>query len=168
MSMALLPSVEDGQIALAILFRDSDRKARLVARDLRHEEGIWDLELDRTSTALRPTAISNTVIPPECVPQLIPVHPSPSDNDEEGEDDDDESSFLGGVMVVGGRKLLFYEMASEEARVKQQNKINKTEKLKADSDPSKAKAARLKEVQRATRILKPTVSIQWPGSNITT
>ncbi|RXW24467.1 hypothetical protein EST38_g1372 [Candolleomyces aberdarensis] len=173
LSMAFLPTEEE-EYALAILHLDPMQRIQLLGRDIVTNDESEDWELSPfPSTILQPTAISNKTIPfpTEYPPHLIPVQPAdlPEDEDEdEDEKEDDSSDFLGGVLVVGGRKLLLYELATPEGRAKQKGKMKRLQdKLKGNSDPIKLKEARAKQLERDARKRKPTASVDWPWGEMT-
>jgi DNA damage-binding protein 1 len=99
--------------------------------------------------------------PTEIFSQLIPVPPNePLGQDRRGE------TFLGGVLVVGGKEILLYEVASLQNQEKQMGKLKRLEAKKTSSDLAEASRAREKEQERTNRIRKPKVSIEWPWSEL--
>ncbi|KAG2010117.1 pre-mRNA-splicing factor rse1, variant 2 [Coprinopsis cinerea AmutBmut pab1-1] len=157
LSIAFLPTEE---YSIAILHVDLQSRVQLLAREI-PESSDSDFSI-RPSTVLNPTVISNKSIPfpTEYIPKLVAV---PAGQYEEV---DDDSTFLGGVLVIGGRKILLYELASEESREKQKGKAARLEKMLADSD--KAQEARAKQAEREGRRRKPTASVVWPWDEVAT
>ena len=132
---------------------------QLHARDIL----LDDLELSaRPSVILHPTPLSEKVVPfpTDIVPRLVSV-PAPDPYT-----DADENVFKGGVLVIGGRKLLLYELASKEAQEKQKGKWRKLEARKSSSDASEVAKAKEKEVERESRRRKPKASVEWPWSEV--
>ena len=80
--------------------------------------------------------------------------------------DSDDDVFRGGVLVLGGRKLLLFELAGREAQTKQKGKRRRLEEKKASSDPNEAAKAREKEAEREGKRRKPKATIEWPWSDI--
>ncbi|KAG6837618.1 hypothetical protein H0H93_006139 [Arthromyces matolae] len=159
LGLEFLP-VPDLEYALAILHIDYQGRVQLLARDCILE----DLELSSSpSTTLTPTTILQKEVPyPEDIPlKLLPVHPQPSD------DGDAEEDFLGGILVIGGRSILMFELASVESRGKQRSKKKRLEAKKKSTDAGEAARAREKEKEREGRARKVQGSVQWPWSEVT-
>lgn len=150
----------EDEYALAILHLDYQERVQLLARDIL----LDDLELSAyPSAVLQSTSISAKVLPfpTEAVPQLAPV---PMGVLEDG--DDGEESFLGGVLILGGRKILLYELASSEGQAKQRGKRRRLESKKRSGDAADAAKAREKEREREARIRKAQGSIDWPWGEV--
>ena len=73
--------------------------------------------------------------------------------------DSDDGVFRGGVLVLGGKKLLLFELAGWEARAKQRRKRRRLEEKKESSDPNEAAKAREKEAEREAKRCKPKATI---------
>jgi DNA damage-binding protein 1 len=153
-------ALTDGGYHLAVLHQDALRNVQLISRDLEQIKDGWDLS-PFPSTIIHPTAISEKIFPSpdDDVPFLVPLHSAGWD-EEEG---DEGLNFLGGVLVVGGTKIVLYELASEKSRKKQEGKRSRLEKMKA----SDAKSAKAKQVERDARKRKPTASVDWPWGQVT-
>jgi len=156
-SLAFLPLEED-EYAIAVLFLDSQGRLQLCARDI----DIDNQELSmHYSLLLQPTFISDKVIPcpTELPPQLVPVPPDVflqhTDN-----------SF-GGVLVVGGRQILFFDMASKQNQERQRGKRKRLETKKNSDDSAVSAKAKAKEKERSSRTRKPKASVEWPWSEVT-
>ncbi|KAF8895272.1 CPSF A subunit region-domain-containing protein [Infundibulicybe gibba] len=139
------------------------KRVQLLARDLNMEE----FEISSSpSISLYPTIITPKILPypTESVPILIPVPPVPSDNSRpEGGD----GRFLGGILVLGGRRILLYGLASPSGQDKQKGKRRRLETRKRSGDSEEAAKARAKEIERETKEKKPTGSVDWPWSHVT-
>lgn len=159
-SLAFLPSPEE-EYSLAILHLDHQERVQLLARDINVEE----LELSPApSTVLHPTPLSNKTLPypTEDIPALIPVPPA-----EHGEATDSSSEpFLGGVLVVGGKRILLFELASSDGQEKQKGKRRRLDTKKNSTDATEAAKAKEKEKEREGRRRKPKASVEWPWSEI--
>ncbi|KAJ7134358.1 CPSF A subunit region-domain-containing protein [Mycena epipterygia] len=156
LSFVFLPSPDE--YSIAILHLDHARRVQLHARSVFADDVSRDL-----STVLHPTPISSKILPyPEdAVPKLIPV-PCPEGADIDREEDDE--SFIGGVLVVGGTRILLFEMASVYGQAKQKNKRRKLEQGK---ESGKKAEAEKKQKERDTRKRKPKAFVDWPWSEIT-
>lgn len=159
-SLAFLPS-EDEEYTLAILHLDHQGRLVLCARDV----DIENLEMSpQYSTLFQVTLIPEKVVPypTDYLPQLISIQPEEVEDGEPPED-----AFLGGVLVVGGRQILLYDVASRQSQEKQKGKQKRLEAKKKSTDASEAAQARAKERERESRKRKTKASIEWPWSVVT-
>ncbi|KAJ7202805.1 mono-functional DNA-alkylating methyl methanesulfonate N-term-domain-containing protein [Mycena pura] len=159
-SIAFLPSPDEYSIAL--LCYDHTRRIQLYARTVLSDDISRHL-----SAVLHPTPISSKTLPyPEdAIPKLIPV---PRPQDAEDVDPENESeSFIGGVLVVGGTRILLFEMASAEGQAKQRNKRRKLERGRESENQAEKDKARQKQNERDTRKRKPKAFVDWPWSEVT-
>lgn len=157
-SIAFLPT-SASEYALAILHLGNKHRVLLHARDIL----LDGFELsDYPSVLLHPTPLAETCFPfpTEVVPRLLTAPPADYDADT------DSDAFRGGVLVVGGRKLLLYELAGRDAQEKQKAKRRKLEARKSSSDVNEVAKAREKEAERESRRRKPKASIEWPWSEV--
>ena len=160
--LAFLPMPED-EFAIAILYMDYHERIQLIARDII----VDDLELSaHPSTVLHPTPISTNILPcpTECVPKLLSVPPSQLAVDDE---DEDEEGFPGGVLIVGGKKILLFELVSRHGQAKQRGKRRRLEARKKSTDAAEVEKAKEKEMEREGRKRKPKGSVEWPWSEVT-
>ncbi|TFK40691.1 CPSF A subunit region-domain-containing protein [Crucibulum laeve] len=160
-SVAFLPTSED-EYAIAILHIDHQERIQLLARDI----SIDDLELSPHPSALlhqTPISSKNLPYPTEFIPQLVTVPTVLPEDDA----DADEEGFPGGVLVVGGKKILFYELTPREAQEKQRGKRRRLEKKKKNEDVSVAAKAKEKEREREGRRRKPKATVEWPWTEVT-
>lgn len=158
-SLAFLPREED-LYTIAILFLNGKGRLQLCARDVAIDE---QESSSHYSFLLHPTIIPDKVVPfpTEHSPQLIPVPPN-----ESLEEDSLGGTFDGGVLVVGGREILMFNLASPQSRAKQMGKSKRLEAKKKGSDLVEAARARRKEQERMERIRKPNGSVEWPWSEL--
>ncbi|KAG5648442.1 hypothetical protein DXG03_005016 [Asterophora parasitica] len=160
LGLAFLPLPED-EYALAILTVDYQERVQLLARDILLDE----LELSSTpSSVLTPTAIPEKVIPVvnfDCVPQLIAV-PAEEVNEDRAEED----TFMGGILVVGGKRIVIYELASGQSQAKQRSKRRRLDSRKKSTDEAQAQQARGKELERERRNRKAQGTVHWPWSDV--
>ena len=101
--------------------------------------------------------------PPMLIP--IPSHRVGSDDDD---DDEDRVSHRGGVLVLGGKRIVFYEHASQGQQSTRQDKQRRTSKRITKSDKKETAAKeKAKERERESRKLPPRASVKWPWASVT-
>jgi DNA damage-binding protein 1 len=103
--------------------------------------------------------------PADNPPGLVPVH-DPQIKMEEDTMEDTQGQFLGGVLVIGGKKLLLYELVDQEGQEKQRGKRRRLEDKKKSKNLKEVDKAREKEVEREGRKRKPKATVVWPWSEI--
>ncbi|KAJ7164666.1 CPSF A subunit region-domain-containing protein [Mycena crocata] len=160
-SLAFLPSEPD-EPSIAILHYDHARRVQLHAHDVFLDDISRDI-----STVLHPTPISSRTLPyPEdTTPKLISV---PCPPEAIGLDPEDENgAFIGGVLVVGGTRILLFEILSAHGQAKQKNKRRKLEKGKESGNKAEVDKASAKQKERDARKRKPEAFVDWPWSEIT-
>lgn len=156
LSLTFLPTSDD-EYTLGILHLDSQSRVQLLSRDV----DVDGLELSPDpSTLFQPTRIEESVLnfPETTIPQLISVPPDNADTSNE--------VFPGGVMVVGGRRILLFELASKESQEKQRGKQKRLDAKKKSTDPAEVAKARAKERERGERRRNPKFSVDWPWSSV--
>ncbi|KAF9236524.1 CPSF A subunit region-domain-containing protein [Melanogaster broomeanus] len=140
---------------LTMLHYDFQQRLQLLARDVT----IDDLQLSPAPSPLLPP-----VPPPgkwfsieEQTPRLIFVPSVESSGDD----------FEGGVLIVGGRKILLYDLASRDVLEQNIRRNRRTEKKKRSGDAEEASRAKDKEMEREWRKKKTRAMITWPWSEVT-
>ncbi|THG98601.1 hypothetical protein EW026_g3605 [Hermanssonia centrifuga] len=138
------------------------QRVQLLARDinLKSQDLSISYSLFLSNTILPASAFPDT----ENQPMLIPIPPfalAPEDEDE------GEKHCIGGVLVAGGRKILFYELTSKETRKRQKDKDKRQTKRKASSAKEDTELAREKEKEKDAKKLKARASVKWPWSEVT-
>jgi len=156
LSLAFLPVPSDNH-SIAILHLDHSQNLQLLARDLI----LSDSELSSEPSLLLPPTIVSSSAPPltEAPPKLVGVPPRRSKGAEE--------PIPGGVLVLGGRKIRFFELSSEDWQEKYRKKQRKLESQKKGADlPPEGKA---KEKQRGREIRKrrAKATVEWPWCEVT-
>ncbi|PPR07110.1 hypothetical protein CVT24_010946 [Panaeolus cyanescens] len=154
LSLAFTPTPGD-EYSLFILSIDARENLRLAVRDL--DIGSQELSL-HYSDVFQPTVISNKMLP---FPTDYALHIVPLEPQEET-----EQPFLGGALILGGRQIPVYELASEEGQEKLRGKRKRLEAKKHGKDPAEAVKARNKEKERDTRKRKPNALVEWPYSDV--
>ncbi|KAF7975350.1 hypothetical protein HWV62_9805 [Athelia sp. TMB] len=151
---------DDSDLCLAILHVDHEQRLQLLSRDL----SIPEQQLRPKPSTLLPSIplpMKLFLISADCLPIIIAVPPSSEDAD-----------VLGGVLVLGGRKVLFYDLAPPKAQVKAQGKQKRTEKKKRaaekDGDANELEKAKQKEEERMWKKKKSRSWIDWPWSTVET
>lgn len=150
--------------ALAILHLDHRQNIQLLLRDL----NISEYELSPSpSLMFTPATISSKVFEmapvPENPPIIVNIPPLQLPNPEAMEG---TSDFKGGLLVIGGKKLLLFELTSKEFQRKHQKKLRKQESRRSTSGKDKAKAEPKEEKEGKSRS-KPIASVAWPWSEVT-
>ncbi|KAJ7505532.1 CPSF A subunit region-domain-containing protein [Mycena galericulata] len=161
LSLEFLPS-PGSKPSIAILHYDHASRVQLLARDIVEEDISRDL-----SIVLHPSPISSKILPSpeEPVPKLIPVPcPNPSID---VEPEDESQCFIGGVLLVGGTRILLFEIASAHGQAKQRNKRRKLDKGLESGNKAEVEKASQKKEERDTRKRKPKAFVDWPWSEIT-
>ncbi|KAJ7714198.1 mono-functional DNA-alkylating methyl methanesulfonate N-term-domain-containing protein [Mycena metata] len=161
LSIAFLPSRDE--CSIAILHQDHLRRVQLHARTVFELENSSDYDISSDlSTVLHSTPISSKTLPypMEAVPKLIPV-PCPRDASDESD------SFIGGVLLVGGTRILLFEVVSAEGQLKQSNKRRKLEREKTSGKKADVEKASKKEEERNGRKRRPKAFVDWPWSEVT-
>jgi len=153
LGLAFLP-VDD--YVLSILHIDHEEKTQLICRDITLDDTGVDISRE-ASLLLPPTTIAakDVPYPEDYLPQLASF---PSDND---------NNFLGGILVIGGRKILLYETSSDDELDKHQKKRKRLDKKKTSKDESVQTAAKEKEEERMAKRRKAKASVEWPWSQVT-
>ncbi|KAL4251847.1 DNA damage-binding protein 1 [Abortiporus biennis] len=156
LGIAFLPTKDP---SLAILHIDHQQRTQLISRDL-------DVSAQELSPALS-TVLPNTVLTGSAVPitDTPPIIlPIPSITTDEAEESG-SNVFQGGILVLGGRRIYFFDLADEDRQRRRKGKQKRLEKRKA-SDATESSNAVEKEKERESRKLKPKSSVKWPWSEI--
>ncbi|KZV68820.1 hypothetical protein PENSPDRAFT_609570 [Peniophora sp. CONT] len=127
LSLAFVPSTNEDKYQLAMLFIDHQERIRLYTRELDPESG----DLSSDTTGVLRDCMPQSLVLTEPVPQLIPVS---ADGD-----------FPGGVLVVGGSMVSYYEAKKPKS--------------------SKKKGKKAEEPVKETKG-KPRASVSWPWTEV--
>jgi DNA damage-binding protein 1 len=144
---------------LALLYLDNKERIQLRTRNVYADLKNSQVELSQaTSSVLLPTVVPSRLYSlPDAPPRLIPI-PSPSGNN---------ADFSDGVLIIGGKKILFFGVAAPEAQEKHRGKQERLQQKRKSSDKAKEDQALEKEKEREARGRKPNASVVWPWSNVT-
>ena len=155
LSLAFL-SVASGSYAIAILHLDHNQNLQLLARDLNLSERELSPE---PSLLLPPTILSSSAFAPtEASACLVTVQPQQSNGTEE--------TIPGGVLVLGGRKIRFFELSSAEWKEKHRGRQEKLQSQKKNAGSLRSNA---KEKQKGREIKKrkAKATVEWPWREVT-
>lgn len=158
LSLCFVPS-DDELPVLGILHRDYNQRIQLLSRELNMDQ----LELSiQPAVLLQPTLLSSGSFPEaDTPPILVSVSATNDENTVGGED-----PFLGGVLVIGGRKIVLHKVASAEWQERKKAK-QKKERRKSSSTTAELAKAREKEEARRNMKRKAFCSAEWPFGEIT-
>ncbi|KAI6158847.1 CPSF A subunit region-domain-containing protein [Pisolithus thermaeus] len=154
MELNLLSIAFVGQDTLALLHIDYQQRLQLLARDI--NSGDFQLS-PAASLLLPPFALPEDWFSvEEHPPHLVFVPP----DEEKGRD------FNGAVLVLGGRKILLYDLASHDAAARNHSKAQRMDKKKRSADAEEASRAKQKERERERFKKKPRAAVNWPWSAV--
>ncbi len=149
-------SANSDNYTIAILHLDHNQNLQLLAHDL----VLSEYELSPEPSLLLPQTVLSTsaVAPTEAPPCLALVPPQRSNATEQ---------LPGGVLVLGGRKIQFFELSSEEWQKKIREKQRKLESRQKSAD--RLVPAKVKEKQKDREIKKrrPKSAVDWPWCEVT-
>lgn len=155
---------EDESRTLALLHFNHRQEIQLLARDLKLKE--LELSADH-SDVFTTTLLSDRTFPSlDPPPILVPV-PGYTTGSEEDEEDEESPAHRGGVLVLGGKKIVFYENASKPQQETRKGKQKRIKKRISSGKPEEVAKAREKEKERETRKLPPRASVKWPWAAVT-
>lgn len=158
LDFAFINAGSDGELCLALLHIDHQQRIQLLSRDLDISTSGEQLS-PKPSNLFPPLPLSAKTLPhpQDNTPFLVAVPPVTDDPDS-----------LGGIIVLGGKKIQFYELAAPEAQVKLSGKAKRTEqkKKKASADEEAALKLAQKEQEREWRKRKPRSWVEWPWSEV--
>lgn len=159
LALAFVGTTSD-EHTLALLHIDHKQRPQLVSRTL----NLQSQELSPTfSPILRNTVLPSRSFPTfDSPPFLIPVPPISLSDELEPEDEP-----LGGVLVIGGRKIHYFEESSISRQQVKRGKQSRLDARKASASASENDKAKEKEKAREGRKVKPKASVRWPWSDIT-
>ena len=138
-----------------MLHLDFQQRLQLLARDIEMDE----IQLSPTPSQLLPplSLPGKWFSIEEQTPRLIFV-PSTENSDNECE---------GGILVVGGRKILLYDLASGDALEQNIRKSRRMEKMKKSRNAEEVADAKQKEKESEWKKKKARAMITWPWSEVT-
>ncbi|THH31175.1 hypothetical protein EUX98_g3000 [Antrodiella citrinella] len=161
LTLAFLHTAQD-QYSLAIAHVDYLQRMQMISRDL----NIESQELSPDISQILPSTVLSPAIFPfvDLAPILVPVPSFPLSASDEDKSEDRECP--GGVLVVGGRKILFYEVAPPDAQAVRKGKKRRLDKKKSSTTEAEVEKSKEKEKERESRKLKPRCYVRWPWSEV--
>jgi DNA damage-binding protein 1 len=154
-SLAFL-SADAGSYAIAILHLDHNQKLQLLARDLILSERELSPE---PSLLLPPTIISSSALTPTgASPCLVTIHPKQSSGKKE--------PIPGGILVLGGRKIRYFELSSAEWQEKYREKQQKLESQKKNAGRSLGGNGKDKQKGREIKKRRAKATVEWPWREV--
>jgi DNA damage-binding protein 1 len=116
------------------------------------------MDLSSSPSTLLPSTVVSAkyLLLSDSLPYLIHVPSSGQD-----------CGYPGGVLLLGSKKIQFFQFADGDLQEKLKGKQRRTEGRKKSADLAEAQRAKQKESERASRKRKPKATIQWPWSEIT-
>lgn len=154
-SLAFL-SAGAGSYALAILHLDHNQKLQLLARDLILSERELSPE---PSLLLPPTIISSSALTPTgASPCLVMIHPKQSSGKKE--------PIPGGILVLGGRKIRYFEHSTAEWQEKYREKQQKPESQKKNAGRSLGGNGKDKQKGREIKKRRAKATVEWPWREV--
>lgn len=155
MELNLLSIAFVGLNTLALLHIDYQQRLQLLARDISSS----DFQLSPAASSLLPPFAlpEDWFSVEEDPPRLVFVSPV----EESGCDE-----FNGAVLVLGGRKILLYDLASEDVAARNRSKAERMDKKKRSADAEEASRAKQKEKEREKFKRKPRATVNWPWSAV--
>ena len=155
LSLAFL-SVGAGNYVIAILHLDHNQHLQLLARDLILSERELSHE---PSLLLPPTILSSPLTPTEVSPCLVTIHPRQSS--------DKKVPIPGGILVLGGRKIRYFEYSSAEWQEKTRERQQQLESQKKNADRSLGGNAKNKQKERKIKKRRAKATVEWPWREVT-
>jgi DNA damage-binding protein 1 len=153
-SLAFL-SVGAGNYAIAILHLDHNQKLQLLARDLILSERELSPE---PSLLLPPTTISSALTPTGASPCLVTINPQQSSSKKE--------PIPGGILVLGGRKIRYFEHSSAEWQEKYRERQQKPESQKKNADRPLGGNGKDKQKGREIKKRRAKATVEWPWREV--
>lgn len=164
LAFTFLYTDDEDRFTLALLHLNHKRQIQLLSRDVLLE----DLELSAAhSNLLITTLLSERTFPSlDPAPLLVPI-PSHSTGSEEDDEDETGPAHRGGVLVLGGRKVMFFENASQDQQDTRKEKQRRLGKRLSSTVQAEVAKAKEKEKERETRKIKARATVKWPWNAIT-
>ncbi|KAI0720554.1 CPSF A subunit region-domain-containing protein [Cerioporus squamosus] len=164
LAFTFLHTKEDKQHTLGLLHLNHRRQIQLLCRDV----DLKEFELSPAhSNLIITTLLSDRAFPSlDPPPLLVPIPPYPHGNAEEGTDPE-LADHRGGVLVLGGKKIVFYENSTNFQQGTRKDKQRRLSKRLASDKQADVTKAREKEQERDSRKVKPRASVKWPWGPVT-
>jgi DNA damage-binding protein 1 len=164
LALTFIPSNLTDELCLAILHIDYQQRLQLLSRDLDVSSNNEQLS-PKPSALFPPAPLPQKSFPgpftEESLPALIPI-PAPPSSFAENTD-----SPQGGILILGGKKVLYYDFAPSAAQTKSKGKSSRTEKkMKTGIEKVDANKLKAKEAEREWKKRKVQAWVEWPWSEV--
>lgn len=150
---------------VAILHIDHRQRIQLLCREL--DVDALDLSVEIAHT------IPQTILPANHFPftelplKLVSVPPfSLAQTPEQENADDRPAKCRGGVIVLGGRKINFYELSDKKTVRELKSKADRQTKRRASGNAEQIRIADEKDAARELKKIKPRATVKWPWSEV--
>src|ERR1700691_4599048 len=163
LALTFIGSSSADELCLVILHIDYQQRLQLLSRDL----DITNEQLSlKPSTLLPPTPLPQKSFPGPFanLPILIHIPALPSSSAT------NTDTPQGGILILGGRKIISYDFAAPATQSKAKGKSSRTEKKKQNGTKNgeriEVSRAKEKEGEREWRKRKATGWVEWPWSEV--
>ena len=154
MSLTFVAQEDEDTYILGFLFLDTKTKVQLMTREL----SIDTLEINiEPSVIIPPTRLPSEVFSSAGMAPFVTPVPSLHSPGKE---------TRGGVLIVGGPDILFFELTSQEWRNKKSKKKEREERRSRSSHKAKQKETEDVEEEKSKK-RKAAASVQWPWHEVT-
>ncbi|GJE83978.1 DNA damage-binding protein 1 [Phanerochaete sordida] len=150
---------------VAIVHIDHRQRIQLLARELAVDARDLAVEIAH--------AIPHTILPANHFPftelplKLVSVPAFSLAQTPDAEDAVDQpAKCRGGVIVLGGRKVNFYELSDKKTVRDLKNKAQRQTKRRASGNAEQIRVAEEKDAQRDLKKVKPRATVKWPWSEV--
>lgn len=142
-----------GMYTLAMMHIDYQQRIQILARDL----SIEDFQLSPLPSPLLPSLpvsgkLFSTAMDDDGTPAIIHIPSYVGDS----------SDFEGGILIIGGRKIMLYDFVSSDTQAKREKK-NRADKKRVIADAE----ASIKEKDRDWKKRKARAAVEWPWAEVT-
>ncbi|KAG1898161.1 CPSF A subunit region-domain-containing protein [Suillus fuscotomentosus] len=139
---------------LAMMHIDYQQRLQLLTRDL----SIEDLQLSTLPSPLLPSLpvpgkLFSTAMDDDGTPTIIHIPSYKVDDDD----------FEGGILIIGGRKIMLYDFVDVETRAKRESKKKRADKKKTTGETE----ANAKEKGIEWKKRKARAAVEWPWAEVT-
>ncbi|RPD77741.1 hypothetical protein L226DRAFT_544225 [Lentinus tigrinus ALCF2SS1-7] len=150
---------------LGLLHLNHRRQIQLLCRDV----DLQELELSPAhSNLIITTLLSDRTFPIlEPPPILVPVPPNEAEINNDDDYDPEMAPHRGGVLVLGGKKVIFYENSKPQQQMTRHGKQKRLSKRLASDKQVEVNEAKKKEQERDSKKVKPRACVKWPWGPVT-
>ncbi|CAL1713378.1 unnamed protein product [Somion occarium] len=158
LNLLAISFLDHHEYQLVVAHIDAQRRIQLLSRELEFSAREISAE---PSEFLPSTTLLQSAFPfPDSPLHLISVPAF------EYKIDDHDVKADGGVLVIGGRQIQFFELAHRQQQRAKKDKRSRLDKRKTGDNEEQKMKAKEKEKERNTRKVKPRASVKWPWSEV--